>query len=207
MTKYIDIDLVKREMRNKVDSYKGSGIISISVVKQHCEDFLSFLGTISEEPTHTEYNDARVDLSKFDDDIRDFGEGFCEDKPKPYWDGVYEALEVMRSWGKLVKNIYEEPDKSLEEAAGEQAKSFGYMSQDVEFKENVESFIAGTEWQKSQMLKDAFMDNDVVHDGRIELEGDPLPSLDPILILPYPQFEPGDKVKVIVLKDNEDESK
>lgn len=65
------------------------------------------------------------------------------------------------------------------------------------------AFIAGAEWQKSQMLNNAFMLNDVVHDGRIELEGDPLPSLDPILILPYPQFKPGDKVKVIVLKEKE----
>lgn len=54
-----------------------------------------------------------------------------------------------------------------------------------------------------QMLKDAFVDNYVVHDGRIELEGDPLPSLDPILLLPYPQFKPGDKVRIIVIKEEE----
>ena len=51
----------------------------------------------------------------------------------------------------FLDTLSEEPDKSLEEAAGEQAKLFGYMSQDVEFKENVESFIAGAEWQASQM--------------------------------------------------------
>ncbi len=51
----------------------------------------------------------------------------------------------------FLDTLSEEPDKSPEEAAEEQAKSFGYMSQDVEFKENVESFIAGAEWQASQM--------------------------------------------------------
>lgn len=58
------------------------------------------------------------------------------------------------------------------------------------------------DWQKEQMLKDAFMDNYVVHDGRIEMEGDPLPSLDPILLLPYPQFKPNDKVKLIIVKED-----
>ena len=58
------------------------------------------------------------------------------------------------------------------------------------------------EWQKEQMLKGAFVSNYVVHDGRIELEGDPLPSLDPILLLPYPQFKPGDKVRIIIVKED-----
>ena len=62
--------------------------------------------------------------------------------------------------------------------------------------------FAYLEKQKEQMLKDAFVDNYVVHDGRIELEGDPLPSLDPILLLPYPQFKPGDKVRIIVVKED-----
>lgn len=44
--------------------------------------------------------------------------------------------------------------------------------------------------------------NYVVHDGRIELGGDPLPSLDPILLLPYPQFKPGDKVRIIIVKED-----
>lgn len=67
-----------------------------------------------------------------------------------------------------------------------------------------EVFMRGMKYAKEQMIKDAFMDNYVIHDGRIELEGDPLPSIDPILILPYPQFKPGDKVRVVVLKAEEE---
>ena len=49
--------------------------------------------------------------------------------------------------------------------------------------------------------EDAFVDNYVVDDGRIELEGMPLPCLNPIILLPYPQFQPGDKVRIIIVKE------
>ena len=65
------------------------------------------------------------------------------------------------------------------------------------------AFIAGAEWQKEQMMKEAFVDNYVVDDGRIELEGMPLPCLNPIILLPYPQFQPGDKVKLIIVKEDD----
>lgn len=64
-----------------------------------------------------------------------------------------------------------------------------------------ESFKAGANWQKSQMLKDVYVESQIVEDGRIELEGEPLPCLNPIILLPYPQFKPGDRVHIIVLKD------
>ena len=46
MKQYIDKSTVVAEIRNKVDSYKGNGIISISVLKQHCEDFIDSLDTL-----------------------------------------------------------------------------------------------------------------------------------------------------------------
>lgn len=46
MAQYIDKAAVVAAIRNKVDSYKGDGIISISVLKQHCEDFIYFLDTL-----------------------------------------------------------------------------------------------------------------------------------------------------------------
>ena len=58
------------------------------------------------------------------------------------------------------------------------------------------------EWQKSQMLKDAYVESLIVEDGRIELEGEPLPCLNPIILLPYSQFKPGDKVKVVIVKED-----
>ena len=68
-----------------------------------------------------------------------------------------------------------------------------YAQDEIEY-----AFKAGAEWQKEQMMKEAFVDNYVVDDGRIELEGMPLPCLNPIILLPYPQFQPGDKVKLCV---------
>lgn len=49
--------------------------------------------------------------------------------------------------------------------------------------------------------QDAFVDNYIVEDCRCELGGDPLPGFNPIIILPYPQFKPGDKVRLIVVKE------
>lgn len=46
MAQYIDKDALIAEIRNKVDSYRGDGIISIGVLKQHCEDFIYSLDTL-----------------------------------------------------------------------------------------------------------------------------------------------------------------
>ena len=55
---------------------------------------------------------------------------------------IEERLEELRQ-------IRAEKDR-LDEAAEEQAKSFGYMSFDYEFDENVESFKAGAKWMAEQ---------------------------------------------------------
>lgn len=60
-----------------------------------------------------------------------------------------------------------------------------------------------SEWQKQRMMNDVFIDDYIVHDGRIEVEGDPLPSVEPIILLPYPKFKPNDKVKIIIVKDDQ----
>lgn len=46
MRQYIDKDALVAEIRNKVDSYRGDGIISIGVLKQHCEDFIYSLNSL-----------------------------------------------------------------------------------------------------------------------------------------------------------------
>lgn len=77
----------------------------------------------------------------------------------------------------------------------------------------IEGFKQGVEYahnahkEDRDMLEEAFVDNYVVDDGRIELEGMPLPCLNPIILLPYPQFEPGDKVRILVLKAEEKDIK
>lgn len=59
MTQYIDKDTLVAEIRNKVDSYRGDGIISIGVLKQHCEDFIYSLDTleVKEVDLEKEYKD------------------------------------------------------------------------------------------------------------------------------------------------------
>ena len=46
MAQYIDKDALVAKIRNKIDSYRGDGIISIGVLKQHCEDFIYSLDTL-----------------------------------------------------------------------------------------------------------------------------------------------------------------
>lgn len=114
----------------------------------------------------------------------------------------YGARQQVRS--KLLSfldTLSEELDKSLEEAAEKYCLGTEMESPYVR-RLKCQAFIAGAEWQKQKMLKDAFVDSYVVHDGRIELGGDPLPCLNPIILLPYPQFKPGDKVKVIIVKED-----
>lgn len=170
--------------------------------KELCTDLLGYLDdTFSEEFTSSEYDYARVDLSKFDDDIREYGEGFCEDMPKPYWDGVYEVLREMRKWGKLVKNIYEEPDKTLEEAALSYVKNkYNFSSELVYNNIGTDDFKAGAEWQREDMMKDAVEGEVIVP----IYEGDDTWSAE--IKIPG-RYEIGNKVRIVVLKDNEDESK
>ena len=118
-----------------------------------------------------------------------------------YYHGKVIALEELRPF---LDTLSEEPDKSLEEEYKD------YVENDPVYSKLVNGIVGlgiarhFAQWQKEQMLKNAFVDNYVVNDGRIELEGDPLPSLDPILILPYSQFKPGDKVRIVVLGAEEE---
>ena len=61
----------------------------------------------------------------------------------------------------------------------------------------------GKKAMREQMMKEAYAESRIVEDGRIELEGNPLPCLNPIILLPYPQFKPGDKVRIVIVKEEE----
>ena len=62
-------------------------------------------------------------------------------------------------------------------------------------------FKDGAKLQKEKMMKEA-VESYQVEDGRIEIEGNPLPCINPIIILPYPKFNPGDKVKLVIIKED-----
>ncbi len=127
---------------------------------------------------------------------------------------AFPFVMEMTGYDKLLpflKTLSEEPDKSLEEAAEEYRRESFKKSVMPQIDGPVseyggsikDAFIAGWKCRDDQMLKDAYVESQIVEDGRIELGGDPLPCLNPIILLPYPQFEPGDKVRIIVLKAEE----
>lgn len=134
-----------------------------------------------------------------------------------------EPLEVELTI-KRVSTLSEEPDKSKEEAAAEFAEGEWdgvavdtdgnplYSQDEIEY-----AFIAGAEWQASQMPmpEDTVLFNKGVAEGRrLEMEDSVecevtdvgLNYLDLALFeAERLELNKGDKVKVIVLKDNEDE--
>lgn len=132
--------------------------------------------------------------------IRQELENFVKSKI-PYGKGGYgDMLMIATHFYELGKQAKKDAPEGLDKAALKYAEPYiSTVADNVKW-----AFKAGAEWQKSQMFKDAFVDNYVVDDGRIDLEGDPLPSLDPIILLPYPQFMPGDKVRIVVLKVEEE---
>ena len=92
--------------------------------------------------TKEEYNDISAALDRIMKRVAD-----DETRPKK---AAIGAVGVLGGFQLFIKEYYEKHStatlKGLDEAAEEQAKSFGYMSFDYEFDENVESFKAGAKW-------------------------------------------------------------
>lgn len=72
---------------------------------------------------------------------------------------------------------------------------------------DVLSFLSDLEKEEkpttAEGLEEAVELDYTLEDGRIEIEGDPLPCLNPILNLPYPKFKPGQKVNLIIVKEEQ----
>ena len=156
------------------------------------DNILSFLDTLSVEPDKNLEEAAEISFDEADaltEDYMNFlAEGLTENKPRPigpHWFCEYAKNRFIAGAEWQAEKCDEETSKLL-------------------YAERQTAYVYGWDDHKEQMLKDAFVDNYVVHDGRIELEGDPLPCIDPILILPYPQFKPGDKVRIVILKAEEE---
>lgn len=116
-----------------------------------------------------------------------------------------EPLEVELTL-KRASALSEEPDKSLEEAAEEKYpvywKSYpkdGIVRSESSYDTNKQcrdAFIAGAEWQKSQMLKDAV---------DIKITRDALYTLKPFILEKYLEYKIGKTAKLLLIQ--EDESK
>lgn len=192
------IEKIRQEIERRIKLYDGNNTQEMWTGNTY-RAVLSFLDTLSEEPDKSLEEEIRKYLS----DRWKFG---CCTPVTPVVLPNYTTVDLeecanhFAEWGaEHLRDSTKMVDKSLEEAAEEYIKNGRYLPEAWVVRP---AFKAGAEWQKSQMLKDAFVDSYVVHDGRIELEGDPLPCLNPIILLPYPQFKPGDKVKVIIVKED-----
>lgn len=88
-----------------------------------------------------------------------------------YYEGMADALDLFEQF---LDTLSEEPDKSLEEAALGNYYGGGYIPKNQELREvalktkEVQSFIAGAEWQASQMPmpEDTVLSQKGVAEGR-----------------------------------------
>ena len=105
-----------------------------------------------------------------------------------------------------VKEVQEPASEDLEQAAND----FAGINYDCESESDAfyhyiqtDAFIAGAEWQKEQMMKDA-IDSEVkwCNHGYPDIHMEDLAVLDEIQ-LPKNKFAIGDKVKIIIMKDQD----
>lgn len=142
------------------------------------------------------------------------GEAPKHDQQCDFSDGYFTGLSVISNF---LDTLSEEPDKSLEEAAEISFDEAGALTEDYrdflakgltenkprpigphwfcEYAKN--RFIVGAKWQKEQMMKDAvegevivpIYEGDDIWSAEIEIPG---------------RYEIGDKVRIVVLKEEEE---
>ena len=115
------------------------------------------------------------------------------DQPKyrtHYFVGKGEVCEELLSF---LDTLSEEPDKSLEEAAEEYIKEGRYLPEAFFVRP---AFIAGAEWQKEQMMKEA-VEGVVHHYGNVHWivtdQGE--------LAARLKQFRQDEKVRLVIVKE------
>ena len=99
----------------------------------------------------------------------------------------------------LQQEQQEEPDKSLDEAAEKSSAQYyvdaGYSPfPNVETAAHKSGFIAGAEWQKEQMLKEAV-------EGEIQIRYSGCLCAKTIRAINEDKFKLGDKVRIIIVKE------
>lgn len=108
-----------------------------------------------------------------------------------FYDGEEDCCKQLLSF---LDTLSEEPDKSLEEAANE------FANQDcVTFISRKKGFIAGAEWQKEQMLKDAV---EAYVNTYESIQGGSYVEF--VADIPASNFKEKDKVRIVVLKEEEE---
>lgn len=183
---------VKKQKKEEL-ARNSIGVITGKALFVDANELLSFLDTLSEEPDKS----LEEEIDRFEDWMETYNQS---DYPTSFT--TRDIARHFAEWGaEHLRDSTKMIDKSLEEAAYKysfDSRPSVYGQVDV-----IDAFEAGAEWQKEKMLKDAYVESQIVEDGRIELEGDPLPCLNPIILLPYPQFKPYGKVRIVVLKEEE----
>lgn len=132
--------------KDSIENERATAIVAV------CLELLSSLDILSEEPASGDLEkEFELQFDSLPQEVLDRqSDGGIE-----FHNKLYAFSRHFAKWGAEHAKKDETPvPNDLEEAAEEQAKSFGYMSHDREFKENVESFIAGAKWKKQRMMKD-----------------------------------------------------
>lgn len=167
-----------------------------TVVEETAHHFVNWQKEHQPLETQQEQDDKIEKIKKF---VKEEADGWQDTYCYSMRDNILSFLDTLS----------EEPSKSLEEAAEELADEHGFIKnpdckpakyswqavRDV----FIEAAKAGAEWQKEQMLKDS-VECEVTDIGFNYLD---------LALFEAERLglNKGDKVKVIVLKDNEDENK
>lgn len=112
-----------------------------------------------------------------------------------------ELIDIL-AW---LDSLSEESDKSLEEAAEEYFYR-NWSDGSLDIKPQVkEDFKAGAEWQKKQMMKEAVEGEVIKTDKHTSVRYKAFYGTDRYFYgIADKQFKPGDKVRIIIVKEKED---
>lgn len=182
----------EKEMKAWDDSEQGDeDALWYQGHRKMCAKLLTFLDTLSEESDKS-----------LDEEIRRYYREECSSDDEP------TTEEIARHFAEWQEEQFEKNRLAHCDALSKEDydRETDFAMEIIENEHRQPTFLDainyGMRLQKEQMLKDAYVESRIVEDGRIELEGNPLPCLNPIILLPYPQFKPGDKVKLIIVKED-----
>lgn len=193
-----EVQKIKDEIERRINLIQDTNVTSYADGWiQAYKELLKFIDSLQEEPKCI-YNRTLEERKKF----CKYCSAFCtvRIKEEPASEGLEE--EIIKVWKDSEDNGNLSELGKLRVIARHFAEWQRQKDQEtIELAED-HAMLAGMNRMKEEMMKDAFIDEYIVHDGRIDIEGDPLPSVDPIILLPYPKFKPNDRVKIIIVKED-----
>lgn len=202
MNKYIDADILRKEIERRKELLEN-GTAHPEVMKR-VEGVISAYNSILSFITSHQQEQQEVDLEKEFNDFLDNVEGvprmwhsdeqieWAKDIARHFYElgrkdatSKFDEIEYNRQ-----RTEEEMPDKDLDEAAEEYVQK-GHLLPEAFIV--IPTFKDGAKWQKEQMMKEA--EEEVV-------KYNDYPEYKYVLV-PYEEFNDGDKVRVIIVKEEE----